>query len=74
MDEEQINALAADLTRCLQWANEVNSERRLLLRVLAQAVLTHGGTLTVDPSLSRQAEACASRVLIGDGKVMLRKE
>jgi len=56
-------------------ANHVTEERNLLRRVLAQAVLTHGGSLEVNPQFADEALKASKtkHIFCGAGRVTLEK-
>ena len=71
MNIDEIDILTESVREALQEAADTQNTLHFLNRILTQAVLTHGGELRVDPSLSEQAKAEKRRLEFGDGGVRL---
>jgi len=56
MKPEQIQSLSDDLKHALEHSINVMNERDFYLRIIKQAILSHGGELRIDSALGEQAK------------------
>ena len=71
MTPEYIDRLSSKVKTALSQMTELQAERDFLLRVIKQAVLTHGGTLKVDVAHAEAAKRDDGALIFGAGEVRL---
>ena len=71
MSSDEIKDLAKQVGDALLELQHTQEALEFYMRVLRQAVLTHGGELRVDPAFSKEASSCKLGLEICSGGVRL---